>query len=238
MCNNKPHIVATINWCHVGSETWLHLWCTGVCSTLRPELFQSSVFLHDGMWSHHITSGNHQSCNTQPCSKCSITCGCPHPLLSPGTQWWTGWLWELCKVTSCLLLSYMYLHFTVLYAFVLLQQKANRLVASGNSGTCPSYALMYTMVMGQQDASFYCLGTQMLKCVWHNWMKSHSYINFPVLEVLYLCTAPALASKLRIYLDSFLFIYFLVCIVRHLMKIIPIFSFVSVFFFSWVVVSL
>lgn len=153
-----------MHWCLFDIKTW----------TVPVEHFPA--------WWDVTTShqGNRQSCNTQPCSKCSVTCGCPHPLLSPGTQWWTGWLWELCKVTSCLLLSYMYLHFTVLYAFVLLQQKGKQ--------TCGFREYWYMSIIhfnvhngdGTARHVFLLPGhtADMLKCMWHCWMWSHTYINF------------------------------------------------------------
>lgn len=49
-------------------------------------------------------------------------------------------------------LSYMYLHFTALDVFVLLQQKGKC-----TCGFRESCSLMYAMGMGQRDMSFYCL---------------------------------------------------------------------------------
>lgn len=89
-------------------------------------------------------------------NKCAqrVTCGCPHLLLSLGWRWWKGWFGNIGKVTSCVLLSNMYLHLEVLYAFVLLQQRQTYLWLQGIVVHVHHVSLKYVMGMGQKDMSF------------------------------------------------------------------------------------
>lgn len=109
--------------------------CTAVCLCVHSTERQHNLNCHS--WASSCMMGyDHIRGIVTPatCSRANnrvVTCGHPRPPLSLGRQWWTGWLRDIREVTSCLLLSYMCLHFAVLYAFVLLQQRQTYLWLQG-----------------------------------------------------------------------------------------------------------